>query len=338
MKFIKKPIAILTTGLLFSGIVFASNVDASQGIKKLDANYRNIKIIYNSKAATIDPKTEPFITNGTTYVPLRMVSELLNKSVLWDAKTNTITINDKTATISPTVVANLNAQITTKDARIAQLEKELNTLKTQQSSEIDLDDLEDQLNEDYGDFRDIDDVEIFLDGDEDDIEVTIEVDDKDWKALTNSKKIDFLQDIVDDILDEFEDADIEGTVEDANGGDELSTFEVDRNDDVELEDETIDLDDLETELLRNHRNNSDIDDIDIYLDGDEEDIDLTIEVNEADWNALSESEQEDFIEAIVEDILDEYEDADIDGTIERSSDNREIDEFTVDSRGYVTIR
>lgn len=341
----KKPISIVTAGLLVSGILFASSVDASQAVKKLDANYRNIKIVYNGQSATIDPKTEPFIANGTTYVPLRMMSDLFNKTVNWNGATNTITAADKTPQISSSVVTALNAQITEKNTKISQLEAEIkrlnteiSTLKTQQSKVADLDDLEEQLNDDYEDYRNIDDVEIKLSGNKNDITVRIDVDAADWKNLSNSKREDFLQDIADDILADYKDADIEGTIRDTDNNKTLTSFKTDSRDVVKLEDETIDIDDLEDNLNRDHDDNNDIDDIKIYLTGDEDDIKLNIKVDEADWTNLSSSKQRNFIEAIVSDILDEYEDCDIEGTINaNNSSNKKLNDFDADSDGDVTI-
>lgn len=339
MKFFNKPVRVISATVLLSGVLFATTVDASQAVKKLDATYRNIKIIYNNAAAAVDPKTEPFVANGTTYVPLRMVSEIFDKNVTWDGQTSTITVTDKTAQYSQAVVTQLNAQITAKDTKIKQLETELANLKTQQQSKVtDLDDLEDQLNDDYGDYRDIDDVDITLSGNKNDITVKIEVDAADWKKLTTTKRTNFIQDIVDDILDEYKDADIEGTIKNANKNETLATFDIDSKDKVRLQNEAIDLDDLEYDLMRNHGTNNAIRNIDITLDGDEDDIEVTIEVNKTDWDALSATKKEDFIEAIVDDILDEYEDADVTGDIEAHTDNKRINTFEADSRGNVTIR
>ena len=85
-------------GLLFSNlIVFADNA-----VKQINATYRNIRLVVDN--TLIIPKdangvsVEPFISSGTTYLPVRAVAEALGKEVNWDGNTNTVYVgkwNDK---------------------------------------------------------------------------------------------------------------------------------------------------------------------------------------------------------------------------------------------------
>lgn len=62
-----------------------------------DAVKKNIEVVYNSVNLTINGKkveADNILYNGTTYVPLRKVAEMLEKEVGWDAKTSTASIND----------------------------------------------------------------------------------------------------------------------------------------------------------------------------------------------------------------------------------------------------
>ncbi|MBD5169315.1 MAG: copper amine oxidase N-terminal domain-containing protein [Oscillibacter sp.] len=67
---------------------------ASVGTKTLEAEYKNIKIEMNGQVIT--PKdaagnaVEPFIVDGTTYLPVRAISEALGLDVDWDPATNTV--------------------------------------------------------------------------------------------------------------------------------------------------------------------------------------------------------------------------------------------------------
>lgn len=82
-------------GLLFSNLfVFAENAT-----KQINAVYRNIKLVVDG--ATVEPKdsngnaVEPFIFNGTTYLPVRAVGEAFDKEVEWDGDTNTVYIGGR---------------------------------------------------------------------------------------------------------------------------------------------------------------------------------------------------------------------------------------------------
>ncbi len=80
--------------VLSSGAVFADTIT-----KTVNAVYNNIKIVIDGKQIT--PKdangntVEPFIIDGTTYLPVRAVSEALGKEVDWDGTSNTVYIGKK---------------------------------------------------------------------------------------------------------------------------------------------------------------------------------------------------------------------------------------------------
>ncbi len=82
--------------VISSGAVFADSIS-----KTVTAVYNNIKIVIDGKEIT--PKdangttVEPFIIDGTTYLPVRAVSEALGKEVSWDGNTNTVYIGEKPA-------------------------------------------------------------------------------------------------------------------------------------------------------------------------------------------------------------------------------------------------
>lgn len=80
--------------VISSGAVFADSLS-----KTVTAVYNNIKIVIDGKKIT--PKdangntVEPFIIDGTTYLPVRAVSEALGKEVDWDGTSNTVYIGKK---------------------------------------------------------------------------------------------------------------------------------------------------------------------------------------------------------------------------------------------------
>lgn len=82
-------IGIVITSLLTGGLVFAK-----QGAETIQAMYSDIKIYIDGVKADPQDATgaavEPFIYNGTTYLPVRGVANALGKSVYWDGDTQSI--------------------------------------------------------------------------------------------------------------------------------------------------------------------------------------------------------------------------------------------------------
>lgn len=84
---------VLIGGMLTSGMVFAKNIQET-----IDAVYMNVKLVIDGEE--IIPKdvngniVEPFIYNGTTYLPVRAIGEAFNKDVHWDGETATVYVGD----------------------------------------------------------------------------------------------------------------------------------------------------------------------------------------------------------------------------------------------------
>lgn len=324
-KFLAPIVATAVVGMT----VISVGQEQQLGYKTtLDVWSGAVKINYDSQDMT--NQLNPIVINGSTYLPLRSAATLFGKSITWNDATKTAVVKDN----PNSTIGSLQNQITLKDAEIDRLEEELEDLR----NGGDMDGLEDDLNDDYEEYEDVD-FEISLSGDEDDIEVTIETDEDDWDDLSSDDQEDFLQDIVDDILDEFEDADIEGEIED--GSDTIDEFSVDSHDDVEMESGG-DRDDLEDELNDDLEDDEfgelediDNDDLDIELYGDEEDIDFYINIDlddyDDEWEDLvddddGEDDIKDFLEEVYEAIQDDndFEDADIDGYFYDTDDDDEL--------------
>lgn len=91
-------IGFVLGALLFSGV----SVAASNGLKSISVLYNNIKIAVNGKELKTD--SEPFIYEGRTYVPIRVVSEALGAEVDWNNKTKTVEIKKpRIIAITPTI-------------------------------------------------------------------------------------------------------------------------------------------------------------------------------------------------------------------------------------------
>ena len=98
----EKRIQGVVAGLL-SGLLLANTMAfAKQISEKAEVFYNNIKIYING--GEIVPKdvngniVEPFIMNGTTYLPVRAISNALGKDVEWDGSTQSVYIGKKDQT------------------------------------------------------------------------------------------------------------------------------------------------------------------------------------------------------------------------------------------------
>lgn len=90
----KDKIKGLVAGVMIGLCVAGGSVMAKNATVKEDITYRNIKITIDGER--IRPKdsegkaVEPFIIDGTTYLPVRAIAEALDLEVEWDNKTNTV--------------------------------------------------------------------------------------------------------------------------------------------------------------------------------------------------------------------------------------------------------
>lgn len=311
----------------------ASSDFAKTATETLTAYYRNITIFKNG--SQVNFQNEPFIVNDRTYLPVREISELLGKNVTFNPQTYRIDIAD---TADANTIA-LQTKVAQQEVTIKNLEAQIVSLEAQLKSKtptktMKLDDLEDDLKDEYDEFEDLPIEGIVLSGDKDDIVVKIYVDLKkyqdEWDDIEDDID-DYLQDIVDDILDEFEDADIEGSIIDkSNKNKKLLGFTVSSKGKVVLggtgssKDSVADLeDDLNDEFSEYYA-----DDVyfDFALDGDEDDLEVRIDADDEDGYYLDEDDlldilDEDEIEEFLEDVYDyivnirEFKDADIFGDI-----------------------
>ncbi len=85
----KKAVAFCLLGAMALG---TCTVSAANGTKNISATFRNIKIVVDGKE--VSTSAEPFIYNGTTYLPIRAVGEAVGKEVTWNAGTNTVYLGE----------------------------------------------------------------------------------------------------------------------------------------------------------------------------------------------------------------------------------------------------
>lgn len=325
---LKKKIFSLFFALVFV-VAMSGLAEATVATKQVKVNYSNIKMNVNGKTINPLPAQEPFMINGTTFVPLRLAGEALNCSVNWLGQTKTINITGGT---SSTELAVLTAQISQKNKEIEDLKKKVAALEDQEAQEAaeddDIDDvieeLEDDLNDDYDELEDVAIKDIKVDGDEDDVEVEIEVDlgkdDDEWKELENDDIEEWLEDLVEDIQDALDnDTDVDGEIIDIDSDDKLIDFEKKgrRSLDVDFKDEDYRggdgdkvADELEDESFKVDDINFEVDKAHYYEDDDRVDVDLDAKYDSAydDWNSLSTTKIKDEVDDICDDIVKMFDD------------------------------
>lgn len=79
-------------------MLLSTTVFATVGSRTVEMWYNNIKIMINGKEVVPADATgnaiEPFIIDGTTYLPVRGVASALGMNVGWDGATNTVTLDN----------------------------------------------------------------------------------------------------------------------------------------------------------------------------------------------------------------------------------------------------
>ncbi len=90
----KRLTFILACVLLLSSVIFAASMR-----KNITVDYMGIKVVVDGKEVIMGKdlagnKIEPFAYEGTTYLPVRAISEALGKTVQWDDATKTVFIGD----------------------------------------------------------------------------------------------------------------------------------------------------------------------------------------------------------------------------------------------------
>ncbi|MFW5648272.1 MAG: stalk domain-containing protein [Candidatus Alkaliphilus sp. MAG34] len=339
-KIVVSVITVLVFSFILGAVVFADGA-----YRDLKAWFGNLSIFRNNEYVELSSK--PFIIDGTTYVPLRAVSELFDKDVIWDGVNYRIDLNDKPDENLINVKQQLyNEQMNVMrlEAKVKQLEEELADKKGS------LDDLESYLNKQYGTYKKIE-FDINLYESKKDIEVDIYVDldydYREWDNLSTSSKKNYLQNIVNDILDDYKNVNIEGSIMDSSrsGKNTLVSFYTKSNGTVVMDTDYSwdydrrynDLYDLEDDLNYNYDRYEGVSfDIELYEDS-YGDIEVTIFVDEDDWDDLGWREQERYLEKIYKKIIREYPRVDVYGYIYDYYYNYRIDSFEFDSDGYINF-
>lgn len=93
----KKYVIGFATGLLIGTMTVGAF--AATGSQNIRATYKDIKVAVNNTVVSLKDAqgrtVEPFVYNGTTYLPVRGVATALGQQVSWDASTNTVYVGEQ---------------------------------------------------------------------------------------------------------------------------------------------------------------------------------------------------------------------------------------------------
>ncbi len=351
-KICKKIVVVIIAILIFSlflGII----ASADDNFKNLRAWFGNISIYRNNQQVHLVGDDKPFIIDGRTYVPLRVMANIFNKEVGWNGANYRIDLNDKPGDNLIYLTQQLTeaqTKVRKLETEVAQLEKELAD-RDRYGKRGNIRELESYLNKQHGTYKKIEfDINLY-EGKKDTIEVDIYVDldyyEYEWDKLSKSNKKSYLQDIADDILYDYKNADVEGLIMDSSTSKNktLVSFYTKSNGTVVIDKDYRDdrdyryddLGDLEGDLNRYYGKYEGIY-FDIWLYEDSYgDIEVTIIVDEDEWNDLGWRKQEKYLEDIYEDIIQKFSRVDVYGYVYDYYYDYKIDSFDFDSDGYVDI-
>ena len=95
----KKFLKGVVVGSLITGIIMSSSLAFGEATaRKITAYFNDIKIYVDgvkiNGADAKGNKVEPFIYNGTVYLPVRAVSDAIGKDVTWDSNTYTVYLGE----------------------------------------------------------------------------------------------------------------------------------------------------------------------------------------------------------------------------------------------------
>jgi hypothetical protein len=101
------------SGMLIMALILTAAIPAMAASteKKISAYFNNIKIYIND--VLIQPKDaagntiEPFIYNGTTYLPVRAVADALGVNVVWEGKKNSVYLGEHNSNVPVASLADM---------------------------------------------------------------------------------------------------------------------------------------------------------------------------------------------------------------------------------------
>ncbi len=340
MKILKNKKLIRKISIAFAGtLLLTTVVQAASLTKKIEATFRNIQVYYNNQQKTMEQ--EPFIYNGSVYLPVRAVGELVNKTIDWNSATNSVFVSDKGGVST----GDLTAELTTKTLEIARLTGEKSILEAKvkelEAKIKDKDkntgasgDLKSTLGylEDFFDYEHTIDWQFKLSETNSRINVEVSFDSRydqnKWEKLTKSQRETFFRDIAREIRIDFKDTAINGKVIDRRTDKSVGSFTYSTSNKFSYSDDSAtSFIDLEKDLkkLVKKVDGTDIPVDDIIIKGTEDNITFTVYIDlynrtlQNDWAYAFEDNSRQIrqvMEYIQEEILRDFRYASVQGFIE----------------------
>lgn len=311
----RKGLTAALTALLSISLLSGASYGISK--KNLVEAYSDISIEYNGSNLT--DADGPLLINNKTYIPLRMLMNSFgDKEIAWDNDQRKVRIKNKLSSTESMYMS----QITTRNARIAELEKQVNDLKAQlaaaetKKTELNLSKLKKNLNDEYEDY-DNRDITLSVSGDEDKIKLTVSLSKSDWSAMTSSKRASLLKNICNDIWDMAEDATVDGTIK--SGSTALATFTVKPGKTISLDEDDPDFDSLASSLIKEYKGDWSAEGMVLAMEVTGSETRITYKVTmdyskyEDKWKALSSTKKKRLLDDLYDGIMDEYDDATVTG-------------------------
>jgi len=95
---------VLTAGMLI-GAAMTASVGAHAAGERIEVYFKQLRFVFDGTEKPLRAEQgSPIVYNGTTYVPLRYMSEALGKSVHYDPKRETIWVGDRYAAPPPMMI------------------------------------------------------------------------------------------------------------------------------------------------------------------------------------------------------------------------------------------
>ena len=117
--------------LALTGVIGAGTVTAKSGNQSVTATYRNIQVTYNG--VTQPMSNEPFLVNGSVYVPLAAVGNIFGATPNWIPTSNTVALTGGNvgSSVDQTQLTQLSQQVQSLTAQLASKNIELNEVKAE---------------------------------------------------------------------------------------------------------------------------------------------------------------------------------------------------------------